>query len=198
MRAGGSGGAVAGPGHTARIEPRCTVSRPSPSLATLPAPCVCRPDLRDHAWVFACLAGSFCLPEGGCGAASLSTPFASPVQKSLLADSQSGPSRPPDPCSVLPPSPGGRGPASRRPDRFTSASEPANIFSLSAPQFLNSNHTVCYGPGAWGGGRSGPVGRLFSYNKFCTAFPALPVAALGSLFYFSVCKRPRCWERGPS
>lgn len=64
------------------------------------------------------------------------TPLANLVQKPLLSDPQSGPSRLPYLCSVLPPSPGGCGPASRRSDDFTNASEPANIFSLSTPQFL--------------------------------------------------------------
>lgn len=41
-----------------------------------------------------------------------------------------------------------------------------------APRFLTFKPHHMSWPGAGAGGRSGPVGRLFSDNKFCAAFPA--------------------------
>lgn len=51
---------------------------------------------------------------------------------------------------------------------------------------------MAQGPG--GGGRSGPVGRLFSYNKFCAASPVLPAVTLSGAGLTSQCCRcRRCW-----
>lgn len=74
--------------------------------------------------------------EGGCFPLS---PTSQPRPEASVRRPQSGPSRPPHPCSALPPSPGGMGPSLPiSSDGFTSASQPANIFSLSTPQFLKS------------------------------------------------------------
>lgn len=131
------------------------------------------------------LIGSFS-PSMGCGRGHFSlSRLGQPHPEASARGSQPGPSRPLYSCSVLGAGWGGVGvgwggrgrgaQTLRQLRRFTSTSEPANIFSLSTPQFLKFKPHHMLWPGGLGGGGSSPVGRLLSYNKFRSASSALPV-----------------------
>lgn len=110
----------------------CTVSHPRPTRESGgPA------ELSEEEVVLAQARRLFRPSQGLRGGCFPLFPFGQPHPEASARRPQAGPSRLPHPCSVLHPPPGGMGP--RLPissDGFTSASEPANIFSLSTPQFL--------------------------------------------------------------